>query len=167
MVYYVCSVELVESGWRHGFWIVFDSGQVHKVNSFMLDVVILPNFVKYPLQGCSMSEHCSVMIERDTVSYLAEEYHELSPSFCQELVTLYLGWIVGELRVWICEDLYPISVGFLGLPGIVPAIREEVAQSFVTVQPGSKLRLPYLELLVCETPNWELLRWVDFSYRHV
>ena len=35
VVDYMCTVELVKASWRHGFWIILYSGQVHKVDSFM------------------------------------------------------------------------------------------------------------------------------------
>ena len=44
-----------------------------------------------------------------------------------------LVWIVRKLRVWVCEGCYPVGVNFLGLPVGVPAVREKVPQSFVTV----------------------------------
>ena len=62
VVYNVCSVELVESGRHHRIRIIFDSGQVHEVDSLVCDIVVLSDLVKNLLQGSGMLKHCSVVI---------------------------------------------------------------------------------------------------------
>ena len=41
----MCAVELVEPSWCHGIRVVFDSGQVHKVDAFVGQVIVESDFV--------------------------------------------------------------------------------------------------------------------------
>ena len=39
------------------------------------NIIVMSYFVKDPLQGRSMSQYSGVVVDRDTVCYLAEEYN--------------------------------------------------------------------------------------------
>ena len=103
------------------------------MDSFACDIVVLSDLVKNSLQGSIMLKHCSVVIYRDTVCHLTEEYYQLSSSFSEKFVSLKLEQIVWKFWVWVCEDGYLVGVSFLSLPVGVPAVREEVPQSLLTV----------------------------------
>ena len=51
------------------------------MNSFVGDVIILSYLVKDPLERDCMSHYCCVVVGRDTVCYLGQEDHQLSPLF--------------------------------------------------------------------------------------
>ena len=59
----VGSILLLESTWSHRGGVIFESSEVHEVYSFLCNIVILPDFVEYPLQGCGVSNNRCVVIQ--------------------------------------------------------------------------------------------------------
>ena len=69
----VSPIQLIETCWRHGVRIVFNSRQVHEVYSSVSDIVIFSHLIEDPLKRGGVSQDCSVVIDGHTVGYLAEE----------------------------------------------------------------------------------------------
>ena len=74
-----------------------------------------------------MSENGSVVVYGDTVGELAEEDDELSSSFGEEVISLYLCGILRKVRIWICQELNSVWVGFFCFPIGVTTIWQEVS----------------------------------------
>ena len=59
-----------------------------------------------------------------------------------------------------------MRIDLLSVPLGISAVSEEMAESFVTVQPGFELCLPYLKLLFVKSSHWKFLRRVYLCDRH-
>ena len=88
--------------------------------------------------------------------------------FSEQVVSLCLSWILRQLWIWIVwrEVSDPVRIDFLSFPVGISAVGEKVTESLVTVQPGSELCLPDLELLLGESSHGKFFRWVYLRDRH-
>ena len=84
-----------------------------------------------------MSEDSDVVVYGYTVGYLAQKHDQLSPSFCEELISLNLSQILWELWIQIGQLLDSLRVEFLWLLLSISTIRQEVPQCFVTSEQRS------------------------------
>ena len=98
------------------------------MNTFVGDVVILSYFIKYSLERCCMSHYCCIVVCGDTICHLRQEYHQLSPPFSEQVVSLYLCRILCQSWVWVGRGLDPIGVGLLSLPLNLAAVWQKVTQ---------------------------------------
>ena len=56
-----CPVSVVEAGWRHRSSVVLDVNYVQKVDTFRLDVVVLPDPSVYPLEAGAVAHYSGVV----------------------------------------------------------------------------------------------------------
>ena len=67
------SVSMIESHWGHGSSVIFDIDDIEEIDTFGLDVIVLPDLCVDPLEGGAVAHDGGVVLGGDEVGDLTKE----------------------------------------------------------------------------------------------